>query len=97
GYLATKPQRGLTRNKNPQTGVRTSTGRIAISESIDRGSPMLPDYFIYDELKKERQKREELRERPCLEIPIYPNYRPEYEELERDEKKEAECGETILQ
>ncbi|TDP73715.1 hypothetical protein [Bradymonas sediminis] len=56
---------------------------------------MLPDYIIYDELKKERQKREELRERPRLEIPLYPNHRPEFEETEREEKKER--GVAIIQ
>jgi len=58
---------------------------------------MLPDYIIYDELKKERQKREELRERPRLEIPIYPHHRPDYDEWEREEKEETERGEAILQ
>lgn len=56
---------------------------------------MLPDYIIYDELKKERQKREQLRERPRLEIPRYPEQRPEHDEAEPED--ESERGVAIIQ
>lgn len=58
---------------------------------------MLPDYIIYDELKKERQKREELRERPRLEIPRYPVYEPEFDPEQPETEEEAERGVAIIQ
>ncbi len=58
---------------------------------------MLPDYIIYDELKKEREKREQLRERPRLEIPCPMPYLPDLEEEKSDREDEGERGVAILQ
>lgn len=49
---------------------------------------MLPDYIIYDELKRERERRErEQDQRPQLEIPRYMPYwpQPEFESPAREE------------
>jgi hypothetical protein len=57
---------------------------------------MLPDYIIYDELKKEREKRERDRERPRLEIPCY---RPQQSDAEESAEQEdtSERGVEIFQ
>ena len=49
---------------------------------------MLPEYIIYDELKRERERRERNRDqRPQLEVPRYLPYwpQPEFEPPARDE------------
>lgn len=60
---------------------------------------MLPDYIIYDELKKEREKRERQRdaERPRLEIPRHRPYLPESEAEEYSEEETSERGVEIFQ
>lgn len=61
---------------------------------------MLPDYIIYDELKRERERREQREERPRLEIPLYmPQWpRPEQEESGSawEKEYEGERGEAII-
>jgi hypothetical protein len=60
---------------------------------------MLPDYIIYDELKKEREKRERERdrERPRLEIPCHRPYAPETAEEKAEEEDSSERGVAIIQ
>jgi hypothetical protein len=58
---------------------------------------MLPDYIIYDELKKEREERDQLRERPRLEIPRYPMYRPDSESEKPEMEETEERGVAIIQ
>lgn len=59
---------------------------------------MLPDYIIYDELKKEREKRERRRERPRLEIPRHRSYEPEADEEKNEEGEESnDRGVAIIQ
>lgn len=58
---------------------------------------MLPDYIIYDELKKERED-EGSAERPRVEIPRQPP--PEFDEPEAQEEEEEEendRGVTIIE
>jgi hypothetical protein len=59
---------------------------------------MLPDYIIYDELKRERERNRS--ERPQLEIPRYKPYWPEDEEREDDahddDESDIERGETVI-
>lgn len=58
---------------------------------------MLPDYIIYDELKKERERDQE-RERPRLEIPKYRPPAPDSEfDEEQDNEEEVDRGVTIIQ
>lgn len=59
---------------------------------------MLPDYIIYDEMKKERERRERERdaERPRLEIPRHMPYLPE-ESREENEDDGNERGVEIFQ
>jgi hypothetical protein len=59
---------------------------------------MLPDYIIYDELKKEREKRERERdrERPRLEIPRHRPHLPDAEEAAEQEDS-SERGVEIFQ
>lgn len=58
---------------------------------------MLPDYIIYDELKKEREREQE-RERPRLDIP---KYRPPSPDSEFDDdqagEEDSDRGVTIIQ
>lgn len=59
---------------------------------------IVPDYIIYDELKRRREsaRREE---RPQLEVPRYIPYWPEAEEAEGAEDevpREEERGEVII-
>lgn len=58
---------------------------------------MLPDYIIYDELKKERAKQERLQERPRLEIPRYPVYQPEHDHQQPEMEEKPERGVAIIQ
>ena len=64
----------------------------------------VPDYIIYDELKRQRQERATREERPQLEMPRYIPYWPEAgfdepgaEHKERDEEQGEERGEVIIQ
>lgn len=64
----------------------------------------VPDYIIYDELKRQRQERATREERPQLEMPRYIPYWPEAgfdepdaERRERDEEQGEERGEIIIQ
>ena len=57
---------------------------------------MLPDYIIYDELKREREGKGR-EERPHLEIPHYmPYHLPNHEEHERREPEEREERSDII-
>ncbi len=58
---------------------------------------MLPDYIIYDELKKERERRR--RERPRIEIEKPKRYWPEseFDGSHRDDDEESERGVEIIQ
>ena len=59
---------------------------------------MLPDYIIYDELKKERDKRDRRRERPRLEIPMHRPHLPESEAEDADgEEENDDRGVEIIQ
>ncbi len=58
---------------------------------------MLPDYIIYDELKKEREKRERQRERPRLEVPRHQPHLPEAEQEDDEGDDKAERGVEIFQ
>lgn len=58
---------------------------------------MLPDYIIYDELKKEREKREQRRERPRLEIPRHRPYLPDGEEEQAEQEEKSDRGVAIIQ
>ena len=64
----------------------------------------VPDYIIYDELKRQRQERATREERPQLEMPRYIPYwpdagfgEPDAEHKERDEEQGEERGEVIIQ
>ena len=66
----------------------------------------VPDYIIYDELKRQRQERISREERPQLEMPRYIPYWPESsygdpdgsDRPERDEEHPSEeRGEIIIQ
>ena len=59
---------------------------------------MLPDYIIYDELKREREGRRS-EERPQLEVPRYMPYLPEGEERDRPAEREEpeESSEIVIQ
>lgn len=58
---------------------------------------MLPDYIIYDELKRERNERDE--SRPRVEIPQDPP--PEFDESEEqseeEDEEESDRGVTIIE
>jgi hypothetical protein len=59
---------------------------------------MLPDYIIYDELKRQRERQERERdERPQLEVPRYMPYwpQPEFEPPTRDDGSDR--GVEIIQ
>ncbi|TXD36150.1 hypothetical protein FRC98_13590 [Lujinxingia vulgaris] len=60
---------------------------------------MLPDYIIYDQLKKERARQQEQAEqRPQLEIPRPLPYWPEQErESPKPSEDRAERGVEIIQ
>jgi hypothetical protein len=61
---------------------------------------MLPDYIIYDELKREREKKREQESRPQLEVPRYIPYwpQPEFDAPQYDqEEPSGERGVAIIQ
>ncbi len=58
---------------------------------------MLPDYIIYDELKKQREKRNHERPRVNIERPIPYWPEPEFEGPDQEEEDESERGVEILQ
>lgn len=57
---------------------------------------MLPEYIIYDELKRQREK-EQSDDRPQLEIPRYMPYWPEESEEGEREERENESDVVIIQ
>ena len=65
----------------------------------------VPDYIIYDELKRQRQERASREERPRLEMPRYIPYWPdagfgepgEDHSKEEDESDSQERGVVIIQ
>ncbi len=62
---------------------------------------MLPDYIIYDELKRQRERLERERDnRPQLEVPRYVPYWPESEfesPAYGDDESSSDRGVTIIQ
>lgn len=56
---------------------------------------MLPEYIIYDELKRQRE-REQMDERPQLEIPRYMPYWPDDKADEEGENEERERGSDVV-
>ena len=59
---------------------------------------MLPDYIIYDELRRQTELDEVERHRPYLEVPRYIPYRPDLEhEEETNEDEEKDRGVVIIQ
>ena len=60
---------------------------------------MLPDHVVYEELQRERQKREEAfeRQRPYLEMPRHMPYWPESKKTEDESEEESERGVVIIQ
>jgi hypothetical protein len=67
------------------------------TRSTTKESLMLPDYIIYDELKRERERRER-NERPRVEVPKQPL--PEFdqpEDQEDESEEEDNRGVTIIE
>lgn len=58
---------------------------------------MLPDYIIYDELRRQSELDEVDRHRPHLEVPQYIPYWPEQERDEDPTDEERERGVVIIQ
>lgn len=58
---------------------------------------MLPDYIIYDELKKRRKKRNQRDERPRLEIPRHRPYVSEEEEDDEERDDQPDRGVEIIE
>lgn len=59
---------------------------------------MLPDYIIYDELRRREQLEETERRRPQLEIPRYVPYWPDVDREEGlDDESDGEGGVIIIQ
>lgn len=61
----------------------------------------VPDYIIYDELKKQRRERVAREQRPQLEMPRYIPYWPdagfgEPEEAVEREDERGDRGETVI-
>ena len=57
---------------------------------------MLPDYIIYDELKKQREQRRKERPRIRIEQPIPYWPEPEFDGSEHDEEEKSDRGVEIL-
>lgn len=66
---------------------------------------IVPDYIVYDELKKERARRIQDEQRPQLEVPRYSPYWPELthensdanpHDEESERREDQERGETII-
>ena len=47
---------------------------------------MLPDYIIYDELRRQQELEEAEQHRPYLEVPQYIPYWPEAEKTEEEDE-----------
>lgn len=59
---------------------------------------MLPDYIIYDELRRREEREQDERPRPQLEVPRYVPYWPESEaDDEADDDEESDRGVIIIQ
>ncbi len=62
---------------------------------------IVPDYIIYDELKKQRERRsqEEREQRPQLEMPRYVPYWPEHEDAEHNDEapRDSDNNAVIIQ
>lgn len=56
---------------------------------------MLPEYIIYDELKRQRKKNE-VDDRPQLEIPRYMPYWPESSDEESDEEERERDSDVVI-
>ena len=59
---------------------------------------MLPDYIIYDELRRQTELDEMERHRPYLEVPQYiPDWPDTKRDEESDEDEEKDSGVVIIQ
>lgn len=58
---------------------------------------MLPDYIVYDELRR-REELEEVERRPYLEVPRYVPYWPDPEpNTDHEDEEDADRGVVIIQ
>lgn len=82
-------RRGVTQGDGEQTPREQR-------ESVMKPDKYVPDYIIYDELKKRRESAHR-EERPQLEMPRYmPCWPDEYEDSEEETERSEERGETII-
>ena len=58
---------------------------------------MLPDYFVYEELRRRREQEEMERRRPHLEVPEYIPLWPEADRDEDSSESEEDKGVIIIQ
>lgn len=58
---------------------------------------MLPDYIIYDELRRRKELEEADRHRPHLEVPQYIPYWPDELDNETDDDEERDRSVIIIQ
>ena len=58
---------------------------------------MLPDYIIYDELKKQREKRRPERPRIHIDQPVPYWPEPEFDGPESEDEEESNRGVEIIQ
>jgi hypothetical protein len=56
---------------------------------------MLPEYIIYDELKRQR-KRDEVDDRPHLEVPQYMPYWPDASDEESDDAENERKSDVVI-
>lgn len=56
---------------------------------------IVPDYIIYDELKRQREEQQRRESQPRLEVPRYIPFWPEEPEEEPEEEK-TERGEVVI-
>ena len=57
---------------------------------------IVPDYIIYDELKRKREEQQRRESQPRLEVPRYIPFWPEEEPEEEDSSEETERGEVVI-
>ena len=58
---------------------------------------MLPDYFVYEELRRRKEQEEMERRRPYLEVPQYIPMWPDKEREDEPSEPEEEKGVIIIQ
>lgn len=85
-------------SESPQEVMKLLQGEKAMTPE-----KYVPDYIIYDELKRQRQERASREERPQLEMPRYIPFWPEAgfdepgDEHKREDEQGEERGEVIIQ